>query len=188
MKKALALLVALLLLSAPALAEEADGDFVEAAGDGSAFTDTPESLIVSAMEIYSWFAMCPLDVDENLPGADGALYRVLDERFCSYDEMNALLATYFCDEIREALWNFSAYTVIDGFLYRKPDAPWRSMDERIEAVTYELTAESENQRTYSVTVDYADDGDDDSPETETLTYVQDLIDETWQFTEFPFFW
>lgn len=174
-------------LFVPALAEE-ELEYVEPEGDGLELTDTPESLIGAAMEIYSWFVMCPLDVDTSMPDESGALYRLLDERFCYKGDMDDLLAAYFCEDIAEELWTYGFYTVIDGVLYAPADGEFRGADERIENVSYEMTEDSETRRAYLVTVTYTDDGDGTTPEEETLEYVQDYIDERWQFTEFPFFW
>lgn len=185
-KKFLALWLAVLMfVSAPALAEEG---FVEPAGDGSDFSDTPEGLITSAMEVYSWFVMWPLDVDENLPGGDGDVYAVLDERLFLKEDMDNLLSSYFSPEICQALWDWELYTVIDGGLYAPLEGDWRWIDERIREVSYRLAEETDNRREYEVVVYYEDDGDDMTPEEERLAFVQEKTPEGWQFTQFPFFW
>ena len=178
-------LAVLVFVSASALAEEG---FVEPAGDGSDFADTPESLITSAMEVYSWFVMWPLDVDENLPGGDGDVYAVLDDRFFLKEDMDSLLSFYFSPEICEALWDWELYTVIDGGLYAPLEGDWRWIDDRIQEVSYRLAGETDRRREYEVVVYYEDDGDDMTPEVEDLTFVQEKTPEGWQFTQFPFFW
>ena len=187
MKRLMALCLALWMCAGAALAEE-QLEYVEPAGDGSEFTYDAESLITSAMEMYAWFVMWPLDVDESMPNADGTLYRLLDERFCQKAEMDALLGAYFSPEIQAELWAWGAYTDIDGVLYAPLDAPWRMMDGRIENVTYELTEETADTRLYTVRVTYTDDADETTWEEETFSYVQILTEGVWQFTEFPFFW
>ena len=91
MKTIASLCLAALLLFSAAWAEEEMEYYVEPAGDGSGFEESPEERIMSAMEIYSWFVMWPLDVDESAPGGDGSLYALLDDRFASRESMDALL-------------------------------------------------------------------------------------------------
>ena len=177
-------LMAALILTGAAWAEE---EFTEVAGDGSGFSDTPESLISSAMEVYSWFVMWPLDVDVNMPGGDG-LYAVLDERFFLKEDMDQLLSSYFSPDIQQSLWDWGTYTVIDGGLYAPIDGDWRWIDERIREVSYTLVSDTGDRREYAVTVYYTDDGDETTPEEEPLTFVEERKNGRWQFTQFPFFW
>ena len=184
---AAAWLLVLILACSSAWAEEAGGEefsLQERAFMG-AFSETPEEMILSAMEVYSWFTISPLDVDPELAGGDGSVWRVADEALCSEDVMMRLLDFIFCPEIVEDLMAYGPYTVIDGMLYSV--AGGRSIDPRIYDVKYEATYSDEEKSVYTVTVCYRDETGAEL-EPDVLEFVREKIDGQWLFTAFPFFW
>ena len=172
-------MLALLLMCAPGLAEES----------GYAFTDaqeeTPEDVILSAMEMYSWFTISPLDVDPELEGGDGSVFRVADEMLCNYDTMIRLLDFTFSPELVEEMFAYGQYTVIDGWLYGT--AGGRPVDPLISEVVYEETYRGEDKIVYTVTVNYLGEGEN-AMEPHVLEFVREPVDGLWVFTQFHFFW
>lgn len=176
-------MLAVVLGCMPALAEEtADGG--ERAFPGVA-EETPKDVILSAMEIYSWFTISPLDVDPELAGGDGSVYRVADEMLCSHDTMTRLLDFTFCPEIVQEMFSYGTYTVIDGMLYGQSGG--RPIDPLISGVTYEETERSEERVVYAVTVSYQTEGGI-VMEPQVLEFVREPVGGLWVFTQFPFFW
>ena len=150
-----------------------------------AFSETPEEIILSAMEVYSWFTISPLDVDPELAGGDGSVWRVADEALCSEEVMLRLLDFIFCPEIVGNLMTYGPYTAIDGLLYSVSGG--RSVDPRICGVRYEETFADEEKKVYTVTVSYRDE-EGNELEPDVLEFVREKIDGQWLFTAFPFFW
>ena len=142
-----------------------------------------EDTLMSAMEVYSWFVLYPLDVDYDKPNAAGDRYQVLDERFNTMDALRDMVSQYFSDDIVEDLFSMGVYTEEDGYLYTTDEG--RQMDVHIGETEFELTEETGEEKVYTVTVNYW--GEEDNP-VEVLTYVQQLIDGQWKFTQFPFYW
>lgn len=142
-----------------------------------------EDTLMSAMEVYSWFVLYPLDVDYDKPNAAGDRYQVLDERFNTMDALRDMVSQYFSDDIVEDLFSMGVYTEEDGYLYTTDEG--RQMDVHIGETEFELTEETDQEKVYTVTVNYW--GEEDNP-VEVLTYVQQLIDGQWKFTQFPFYW
>ncbi len=183
-RAAAAWMLALLLMCTPALAAEVDSAGEERAFPG-VYGETPEEIILSAMEIYSWFTICPLDVDPELPGGDGTVYRVADEILCSYDIMLRLLDFTFGAEVVEEMLANGVYTVIDGMMYG--NAGGRPIDPNICEVSYEETYADEEKVVYTVVVSYHEI-DGVSAEPDVLEFVRENVDGQWLFTQFPFFW
>ena len=172
-KRLIPLLLALLLLAVPAQA------------DGSDARDD----ILAAMEVYSWFVISPLDVDEELLSPDGSMCLVLDDSLHHTQIVQRYLDYYFCSEISQSLWAWGNYADIDGLLYGYPYEQCgfaRPIDPNISEVDYELTSETDEEKIYTVTVHYLSSGDSDR--SEALTFVRENIDGQWVFTQFPFFW
>lgn len=177
---AVAWMLAIMMLCVPAFAENADErSFPGVSGE------TPEEIIISAMEIYSWFTICPLDVDPELVGGDGSVCRVADEMLCSYDTIMRLLDFSFSPDIVEAIFSYETYTVIDGMLYGT--AGGRAIDPLISEVSYEETYRGEDRIVYTVTVNYLGEGEN-AIEPDVLEFVREPINGQWVFTQFPFFW
>ncbi len=158
--------------------------------DGAPITQVDEDDqedLLGAMEVYSWFALMPLDYDEDEPNADETKWRVLDERFNTPELMKDMLAFYFSDEIVNELWNSSTnpYEVIDGYLYT--DGEGREMDENIGETGIEVTNKTDDTIKLTATVQYEEPTEDGKTE-EGFEYVRKLIDGEWRYTEFPFFW
>lgn len=145
--------------------------------------DTVEDTLLSAMEVYSWFVLYPLDVDYDKPNAAGDRYQVLDERFNTMDQLRGLVSEYFSDELVDELFSMGIYTEENGYLYATDEG--RQIDEHIGETEFEVTEESPERIVYTVTVNY---WGGDTPEEEVFTYVRQLIDGQWKFTIFPFFW
>ncbi len=177
MKKLIVLFLILLLAAPVALAEDAAPEDAE---------DTAREDVLSAMEVYAWFVMSPLDVDENVPSPDGETYLVLDETLSQVSLMQERLDEYFSADISEALWAWGTYQDVNGWLYgvMPQDSPIaRPIDPDVADAEFWLSEESETRRVYAATV-YRLSQD----EPETLRFVREFIDGRWQFTEFPFFW
>ena len=182
MKKLTALLLILLLAAPLALAGET-------APDDAAFEDEEDIVredILSAMEVYAWFVMSPLDIDENVPSPDGETYLVLDETLSQVSLMQERLDEYFSADISEALWSWGTYQDVNGWLYgyAPQDSPIaRPVDPDVADAEFWLSEETGTRRVYAAAVYRLS-----QEEPETLRFVRELIDGRWQFTEFPFFW
>lgn len=166
-----------------AIAELLQGD------DGAPITQINESDqedLSGAMEVYSWFAMQPLDIDEAFPSPDGALYRVLDERFNTPELMKNMLSFYFSDEIVSELWNSSVnpYVEIDGFLYT--DGEGRDIDPNIGEVSVEVAEKTDDLIKLTATIEYLEP--EDGKSAETFEYERRFLDGEWKYTVFPFYW
>jgi len=173
-----------MLLSTGALAQSADGVSAEVPSE-ELMQPTEEEIIVSAMEIYSWFTISPLDVDYELAGDDGSVYRVADEVLCREDALMGMVALTFAPVVIEDMLSYQVYTVIDGMLYTVPGG--RGMDENIEWVEYQESYADEQKIIYTVTVHYFGEKDwDIGPD--VFEFVREYQDGLWLFTEFPFFW
>lgn len=168
--------------------EDELGAFADIDGSDSVddFFDSDEDDLMGSMEVYSWFAMEPLDVDESLPDSSGKMHRVLDERFNTKEAMMNLLHFYFSDEIVNELWNSKTnpYTEIDGFLYTAGEG--RSIDERIGETEFAVVSKTDNKIEIDVLVHYIEP--DDGKTEDTFHYVRELINGEWKYTQFPFFW
>ncbi|MDL2206816.1 hypothetical protein LJC33_07910 [Eubacteriales bacterium OttesenSCG-928-N13] len=149
--------------------------------------DADEADLNGALEVYSWFGLQPLDVDESIADSSGTMWRVLDDRFNTADQMLGELHYYFSDEIVDGLWNSSInpYKEIDGYLYTNGEG--RSIDERIGEVEMVVTSRSDTKIEMDVTVYYSEP-DDEGVTEESFHYVRELEGDTWHYTEFPFFW
>ncbi len=198
-RRAVAWMLVILLLIPGALAQEtaAEGNSVYGWSEGEQqrvlpgdyadeYIETPEDIIVAALEVYSWFTISPLDVDTGLMLSDGSAYRVADESLCSYDVMISLLKTMFSDEIITGMFGFGLYTVLDGMLFTTVGGG-RGIDENICYVEYEEVLREEAKIVYNVTLYYYGEGTDELVP-ETFEFVRELIDEQWVFTQFVFFW
>ena len=148
---------------------------------------SPQDEILSAMTVYSWFTIAPLDVNGDLPSPSSDKYRVLDETLVSADAMRETLRTYFSDEIIDELWAWGSYEESDGLLYGyyPGESPYeRPIDPDISEVEYALTLHTDEARIYTVTV-YALSSD----EPLLFEFIQEKTeDDRWVFTQFPFFW
>lgn len=178
-----ALILAMLMLIPSAWAEEAIDE-----GERSflgVFEESPEQTITSAMEIYSWFTICPLDVDPELAGGDGSVFRVADDVLCDYEIMMRLLDFSFSPELVSEMFAYETYTVIDGQLYGRGGG--RAVDPLISEVIYEETERTDERIVYTVTVYYLGEGED-ATDCHVLEFVREPVDGMWVFTQFPFFW
>ena len=169
-------LVMLLTLTLPASAESTAAPEI-----------SPRDEILSAMTVYSWFTIAPLDVNGDVPSPSGDKYRVLDETLVSADAMRETLRAYFSDDIIEELWAWGSYDESDGLLYGyyPGESPYeRPIDPDISEVEYALTLHTDDARIYTVTV-YALSSD----EPLLFEFIQEKAEDgRWVFTQFPFFW
>lgn len=177
-RRAISLLLALVLLltlSDPALAESAEADV------------SAQDEILSAMTVYSWFTIAPLDVNGDVPAPDGGKYRVLDDELVSAEAMQATLAAHFSDDVIEELWAWGSYETVDGLLYGyyPGESPYeRPIDPDISEVEYALALHTDDARIYTVTV-YTLSSD----EPLLFEFIQEKTEDgRWVFTQFPFFW
>ena len=168
-----------LLMRASGFAQEGSYAFLDVR------EETAEDVILPAMEMYSWFTISPLDVDPELPGGDGDVFRVADEVLCNYETMIRLLDFTFSPEVVEEMFAYGQYTVIDGSLYGTVGG--RAIDPLISGVTYEETHRSADKIVYTVTVNYFGEGEN-AMEPHVLEFVREPINGLWVFTHFPFFW
>jgi hypothetical protein len=166
--------------------ESYDEEYIDVPEDEQPHEYTPYELIMEAMEVYSWFAMEPLDVNLSAP-ADGRVscYLVLDERYQTFDALNEKALGYFSEKITSLLWSFDTYTIIDGLLYADA-AEGRGINEEVADMSFEIVTETDNLIVYEATVYYL--SDEDEPVSETFEFTRELIDDQWVFTTFPFFW
>lgn len=167
--------------------EFADIGMDDLSDEESAAQDTEQADLMGAMEIYSWFALEPLDVDESMPDPTGTMWRVLDERFNTMESMLDILHFYFSVELVDELWNSSTnpYKEINGFLYTNGEG--REIDERVGETEVTVTSQTDDKITLSVQVHYTS-ADEYGTEDETFTYERELIENQWKYTLFPFFW
>ena len=177
-RRAISLLLALVLLlslSAPALAESDETDI------------SAQDEILSAMTVYSWFTIAPLDVNSDVPAPDGGKYRVLDDELVSAETMQATMAAHFSDDLIDELWAWGSYETVDGQLYGyyPGESPYeRPIDPDISEVEYALALHTDEARIYTVTV-YSLSSD----EPLLFEFIQEKTeDNRWVFTQFPFFW
>lgn len=177
-RRAISLLLALVLLlslSAPALAESDETDI------------SAQDEILSAMTVYSWFTIAPLDVNGDVPAPDGGKYRVLDDELVSAETMQATMAAHFSDDLIDELWAWGSYETVDGQLYGyyPGESPYeRPIDPDISEVEYALALHTDEARIYTVTV-YSLSSD----EPLLFEFIQEKTeDNRWVFTQFPFFW
>lgn len=145
----------------------------------------PQGDIDEALEVYSWFAMSPLDVDTDVPDESGEYFLVLDDRYCIYNDMDAFIRTYFSDEIATSLWGWETYKNVGGLLYAR-DEIGRRVDENIMDINCEITEQTDEKMVYEVKVDYLTT--DEQPLSETYEFVRELIDGNWIYTSFVFYW
>ncbi len=146
-----------------------------------------EDDLLGAMEVYSWFALEPLDVDESLPSPDGTMWRVLDDRFNTKELLLDMLHFYFSEEIVNELWNSSTnpYTEINGYLYTTGEG--REMDERIGETEVSVLSKTDSKVELNVLVHYLEP-DEYGTTDESFHYTRELKNDEWQYSEFPFFW
>ncbi|MDD6872425.1 MAG: hypothetical protein PUD68_06275 [Clostridiales bacterium] len=177
-RRAISLLLALVLLlslSAPALAESDETDI------------SAQDEILSAMTVYSWFTIAPLDVNGDVPAPDGGKYRVLDDELVSAETMQATMAAHFSDDLIDELWAWGSYETVDGQLYGyyPGESPYeRPIDPDISELEYALALHTDEARIYTVTV-YSLSSD----EPLLFEFIQEKTeDNRWVFTQFPFFW
>ena len=177
-RRAISLLLALVLLlslSAPALAESDETDI------------SAQDELLSAMTVYSWFTIAPLDVNGDVPAPDGGKYRVLDDELVSAETMQATMAAHFSDDLIDELWAWGSYETVDGQLYGyyPGESPYeRPIDPDISDVEYALALHTDEARIYTVTV-YSLSSD----EPLLFEFIQEKTeDNRWVFTQFPFFW
>lgn len=177
-RRAISLLLALVLLlslSSSALAKSDETDI------------SAQDEILSAMTVYSWFTIAPLDVNGDVPAPDGGKYRVLDDELVSAETMQATMAAHFSDDLIDELWAWGSYETVDGQLYGyyPGESPYeRPIDPDISEVEYALTLHTDEARIYTVTV-YSLSSD----EPLLFEFIQEKAEDgRWVFTQFPFFW
>jgi len=185
LKRMTALLLIAVFLCPSVSAEGLDVEAEEGTGVYGAFGETPEEIILSAMEIFSWFTIWPLDVDPELCAEDGSVWRVADETLCNNETMMGLLNDTFSEEIVDEMLAYEVYTVINGMLYGTSGG--RPIDPNISWVEYEETYSDEFEIIYTATVHYYGEGEN-GVEPDVFEFIRQQIDEKWVFTQFPFFW
>lgn len=155
--------------------------------DENAFGDDsdPQNVWLAAMEVYSWFTIQPLDVDPEAPNADGTKWKVLDERFPTMEALEDIAHFYFCDVIVDELLSYELYEEIDGVLYATDEG--RAVDDTMTDADVMISERTDTKHVLEVTVQYAEP-DADGQESETFTFIREMVDGDWQYTAFPFYW
>ena len=148
--------------------------------------ETPEEICLAAMEVYSWFALAPLDVDPTLPDSTGLRFRVFDDRLQTPEQLEAVVSEYFSEEITQMLMGSGVYAEEGGYLYTSPSIA-RPIDETIVSTEYYLAEETDTTRTYHAAVFYSDENGEVAS-LEEYTLLMEKIDGEWVFTSFWFFW
>ena len=208
MRKLIAILIMMLILSTAAVshAEEATASpdsewlYEEDANTDETWTeatdedaedlldedepDEDEDLFESALQVYGWFESEPLDVDFEKPSPDGKKFQVLDERLNTQRALDAEVRAHFSDAIANKLLGSGVYEEIDGYLYT--DAEDRAIVETIGETELSVALRTDKKITYSLAVNHVD-ADGNVTSTDDLTYVLELIDGEWKFTEFPYY-
>ncbi|MBR0465007.1 MAG: hypothetical protein IJJ23_11620 [Clostridia bacterium] len=187
MKYALSILLILCMLTCgcAAIGEDAAPEGETAAAEAPATHAVVPDDILNAMNVYAYFVMSPLPVDESVPSPDGEMFLVSDENLSYAANMQKLLDSYFSTEISQSLWAWNAYQNVDGRLYgyRSEESPfYRPVEPTIEQITYTIVQDTEKERRYTATIL------DTSGKTTTYDYVSSLVDGRWIFVEFPFIW
>ena len=175
MKRWIGLLLAIMMMTSFALAEE-EWLYEEDTATNGEETDWREDILTEAQEVYGWFTTTPLDVDTEITDDSGEYCMVLDERFCTYDGMREFLTAYFSDEIADALLNNGMYLHLGEYLYTKGE-PLAQESEALET-EYVIAQETEGIIIYDMNVTY-------EGHSETVTYVLENIEGEWRFTQFP---
>jgi len=179
-KRLLCACIAISLLFCASVAEESVSDFsVEG-------LQTPEEICTAAMEVYSWFALAPLDVDPSQSDSTGLRYRVFDERLRTPEQLEGVVSEYFSDEITQMLMGSGVYAEEGGYLYTVPEQA-RPVDETIVSTEYYLAEETETSRVYQAAVFYGDESGEITS-LEEYTMLMEKINGKWVFTSFWFFW
>ena len=180
LKRTISLLLTLILLL-PAMA------LGEATPEPAQDINAPASAedIPAAMEVYAWFVMTPLAVDEKFPSPDGTMYLLKDETLRHTTDMQARLDQYFSTEISQSLWAWGAYQDVNGELYgyRKEDSPYaREVDGSIAEIVFKVMEETYKKRVYNAVLYDTSDG------STVYEFVSEYVGGRWIFTEFPYIW
>lgn len=205
MKKIQALALAWALLIAlcacgpkpPAQAPEAgSGDQTDYAGLPAPGTDpakqAPEDFIRPALDVFSWFAVAPLEADmaqvKQAPLETGGepvdWFRVKDTRLDTYQKLSAYVRNFFDEEITGQLMSNGVYRDIDGYLYNTQGG--RGTNITIEGEHFDIIDMNEDTVRFEVAVSYtADSGEPENPK--ILEFVMKKQNGKWVFTEFPFY-
>ena len=179
------ILVLSLALAGCAFAEEAAPAAAGDAAPTAAEETASPNDILAAMEVYKWFVMEPLEVDESVPSPDGTMYLVKDETLRQASAMQLRLDTFFSTEISQSLWAWGAYQNVDGLLYgyRAEDSPLaRPVDPSIVEIAYKVVSQTYKKRVYNAILYDTADG------STVYEFVSEYIGGRWIFTEFPFIW
>ena len=159
----------------------------------SSFSETKEwvynEAIDTAFELYYMFDVCSPDVDTEYSYESNGYeyYRIADERFLNYSDLEKSIRSVFSAEIADRLLATTAYIEVNGYTYLIPFA--RGTDSSVYEVAFGgANHVDENTVTYTASVTYDDDYDG-LPDSNTLyVFKQEKIDGNLVFTEFPFFW
>lgn len=170
------LMTALLLLGNLAFAET---------GFENENLESPESVVTAALEVYSWFAMCPLDVDPEQPDEQGVMFRVYDDRLNTREKLETVVRDYFSEEIANALLASGVYSEEGGYLYT--GETYRDIDPTIALVEYAVAEQTEDKVWYTATVYYSET-EGEITSIDEYTFLRENIDGKWLFTDFWFFW
>ena len=177
-KRWVSLFLCLVLLCGSAL------DYTDEEAAGFRDPELLPELMEDAMSVYAWFVIWPLGGDLEEPSEEGDTYRVLDERYDTYEELSALAGEYFSPELVEELFGMGLYEEINGYLYVGDDFSIINQDLGGEA--YQLISQNEDEMTILATVDYLPGTSD--AYTDEYRFVLSRREEGWVFTAFPFYW
>ena len=178
-KRLIALILTVCLLTGSALAFTQE-EVEPISQDEVALT----AFMEDALSVYSWFVLWPLGGDPEEPSEEGDKYRVLDDRFDTWEELSDFLLGYFSPDILWELFDMGLYEEINGYMYVSDEFTIRNED--IDGETFSVTAQDEDEITITATVRYVNAWEDRPDETYEFTLTR--TDAGWAFTAFPFYW
>jgi len=146
-----------------------------------------EKLILDADRVYGWFEIVPLEADYDFCKKvnNQEWYKVKDERYNTYEELNSYLGKYFSHEIISELWSKRVYKVFDGDLYCLNQG--RGINSFIQSVEYKLKSKLEKKVVYQAIVNYSKSSDGKKNQ-KKFEFTREKIEGRWIFTKFEFFW
>ncbi len=166
--------------------EEGRGDVLDAPSD-----EAVDSAFEAAYTVYQWFDLKPLATETDDEG-NAVFYTVGDNEYClkvadpavsSMNELKAKVNKYFSADIAATLINDGKYFSDGDTLYAI--AADRGADiTKGDILSKEITAQSDESITYTVTVETVDPETGNATGSEKINYLYEWVDGTWVFTTF----
>jgi hypothetical protein len=131
-----------------------------------------EAAYLTALEACGWFTLTTLstDVDDSVEEDGNTFYRVTDERFSTYQELETYLKTIFTERfVDELLAADEKYRDIDGALYAIDAA--RGGNILLGEQRGKVIIDGVNRIIYRVTVDILDEPEGEVVDTQEFDFV-----------------